>query len=75
MNKNFFDVPTQVRFFEMSEEVDDSRYSPGIAYKNEVICACCGAIFEVETIEEWAREAGVPPFFVKVWYDFGNMID
>ena len=44
----FFETPTQVKFW----DVDGGHYTAGIAYKNEIICGCCGGIFEIEEIIE-----------------------
>lgn len=41
----FFDVPTQVDFID--EENSSHR---GIGYKDEIICLCCGGIFETNEV-------------------------
>lgn len=43
-----FDKPTQVKFREIGEE---EYIEYGIAYREEVICACCGGIFELNEVE------------------------
>lgn len=43
--KKFFEEPTQVAFVDTTDFNEEIRY--GIAYKNEIICGCCGAIFEI----------------------------
>lgn len=40
----FFESPTQVKFW----DADGGHYTAGIAYKNEIICGCCGGVFEIE---------------------------
>ena len=45
--KRYYDVPTQVRFF-MNE---DEGYCGGIAYHDEIICGCCGGVFEINDIK------------------------
>lgn len=50
----WFDVPTQVAWFE------DNHYCAGIAYGDEVICACCGGVTSIEEIIEFAP-TGVAP--------------
>ena len=49
MKYNYFDVPTQVRFWE-------GRYIDGIAYRDEIICGCCGGIFSISNIYESAPD-------------------
>ena len=43
--KKFFEEPTQVAFVDTTDLSEEIRY--GIAYKNEIICGCCGAIFDL----------------------------
>ena len=49
---NYFEVPTQVKFWEYFDE----RYFGGIAYRNEIICGCCGTIFSISKIYEFAPD-------------------
>lgn len=42
----FFERPTQVKFW------DDGRWIGGIGYRDEIICGCCGGIFEVNELLE-----------------------
>jgi hypothetical protein len=42
----YFDVPAQVIF-----EEDEKNQERGIAYKDEIICLCCGGIFEVNEVK------------------------
>ena len=50
----YFPTPKQVVFFdnEGTEDMDNPQYIPGIAYRDEIICGCCGGIFPIE--EVWA---------------------
>ena len=50
--KNFYEVPTQVKFIENADVVDDPRWIGGIAYQDYVICGECGGIIELEDIAE-----------------------
>ena len=50
-----FNEPTMVKFYE--SECED--WSGGIAYGDEIICACCGATLEIAEILIDAEEAGV----------------
>lgn len=44
--KLYYDTPTQVKFW----DEDDEHYLGGIAYHTEIICGCCGGIFEIVDI-------------------------
>ena len=46
--KRHYETPTQVRWFDSV----NNRWIGGIAYKNEVICGCCGGVFELDSFEE-----------------------
>ena len=50
--KKFYEVPTQVKFIESADVVDDPRWIGGIAYQDYVICGECGGIIELEDIAE-----------------------
>ena len=54
MSKLSFDKPTQVVFLDLEQE-----WQVGIAYGDEIICGCCGGIFEVDEIMELAIENGM----------------
>ena len=47
-NMPTFDIPTQVMFWDFFENC----YTYGIAYKDEIICGCCGGVFEISGIVE-----------------------
>ena len=50
-NKKFrYDKPTQVKFIDF--DAYGVFYHGGIAYGTEIICACCGRVFEIADI--WA---------------------
>ena len=57
MRKNYFDTPTQVRYY------DDGAYAVGIAFGEVVICACCGGVTFLEEICEHADEDGVQAIY------------
>lgn len=66
--QTWFDVPTQVAWF------DEDYYRAGIAYQDEIICACCGGISSIDEIIEFAP-AGVTPIVVyENWADFTDEI-
>lgn len=75
MSDLYFDIPTQVRFFCPTEE-DKPAWENGIAYRNEVICGCCGAIFTFEDIFNDARDYGIPEEqAVQIWEMWVNFSD
>lgn len=45
---NYFTKPVQVRFLDDSEE----GWFGGIAYRGEIICGCCGGVFEIDDLNE-----------------------
>ena len=53
MKYDYFEVPTQVKFWEYFDE----HYFNGIAYRDEIICGCCGSIFSISKIYEFAPDA------------------
>lgn len=49
-NRKFrYDRPTQVKFLDMGVE-DGVFWQGGIAYGAEIICGCCGCVFEIADI-------------------------
>lgn len=46
---NYFEAPTQVKFW-------DEHYIGGIAYRDEIICGCCGGIFRISDVYEVAPD-------------------
>lgn len=49
MKYNYFETPTQVKFW-------DGCYIGGIAYRDEIICGCCGGIFKISDVYEVAPD-------------------
>ena len=47
MEKMYFDEPKQVVFADPDNE---GEWLVGIAYKDEIICACCGGVFKIEDV-------------------------
>lgn len=67
----FFEVPTQVKFYEAAEE----DYIGGIAYRNEIICGCCGSVFEISDVIAKAEEDGIEEPIIKLpWIDIQSEI-
>ena len=50
--KKFYEVPTQVKFIENADIVDDPHWIGGIAYQDYVICGECGGIVDLEDIAD-----------------------
>lgn len=67
--KDFFNKPTQVKFWDGEEK----QYVGGIAYQDEIICGCCGSIFEILDIYDNAQDDGMTAI---IEYDYwGNISD
>ena len=56
MCKTYFDRPTQVVFADPDNPGD---WLVGIAYRDEIICGCCGGVFNIDDVIEMATEDGV----------------
>ena len=56
MEKSYFERATQVVFADPDHA---GEWLCGIAYRDEIICACCGGTFEIDDIIELAHEDGV----------------
>ena len=69
MKYNYFEVPTRVKFW-------DGRYIGGIAYRDEIICGCCGGIFRISDIYEVAPDTlkEDPIVIYDNWVDISNEI-
>ena len=67
---DYFEVPTQVKFW----DVDGDHYIGGIAYRNEIICGCCGGIFDITEIYELAPDTLKEDLVVYDWVDISNEI-
>lgn len=50
--KKFYEVPTQVKFIENADIVDDPHWIGGIAYQDYVICGECGGIIDLEDLAD-----------------------
>lgn len=40
----YFEQPTQIKFYDENREA----YIGGIAYKDEIICGCCGGVTKID---------------------------
>lgn len=52
-----FEIPRQVKFLD-----DEGKECGGIGYKDEIICGCCGSIYEVGEVE-------IVEVYNKYWVD------
>ncbi len=68
---NYFDEPTQVMFADPDNE---GEWLVGIAYKDEIICACCGGVFEIADILEAVSEGEQAIYPYKDWADISDGI-
>ena len=66
--KNFYTEATQVVF---ADPDNPGEWLAGIAYKDEVICACCGGAFKICDIIESTEKSGVrnPIYEYRYWTD------
>ena len=72
MNENrYFDTPTQVCFW----DYDGNHWLAGIAWNQNIICSCCGGVFEIDEIYEYAPAGLVHPIIpFDTWIDLTNEI-
>ena len=72
----YFLQPTQVMYFDYREE-DEPRTLTGIAFRQEIICGCCGGIIDIDELVEAGKREGhnkvVFPY--NTWEDISEAID
>ena len=56
MEKSYFDRPAQVVF---ADPDNPGEWLVGIAYRDQLICACCGGTFDIDEVIELAHEDDV----------------
>ena len=66
--KSYFDEPKQVVF---ADPDNCGEWLTGIAYKDEIICACCGGVFEIEDVLDMANVEGIN----NPIHEYGEWID
>ena len=54
----YYGTPCQVRFVDCGDP-NNITTSYGIAYKDEIICGCCGAVLSIDELIKDAEKAGV----------------
>lgn len=71
--KTYYERPTQVMFY----EADPNTWSWGIAYRDDIICTCCGAVLHITEIiddfNDYAEENGAK--ISKPIYEYGCWCD
>ena len=72
--KTYYDVPTQVVFYDGG--YDSPNFCAGIAYKDEIICACCGGVMKISEVIADAEEDGIKTAIYDYvdWYDMREAI-
>ena len=56
MEKSYFNNPTQVIF---ADPENPGEWLCGIAYRDVIICSCCGGVFDIDEVIEMVRKDGV----------------
>ena len=79
--KTYYNEPTMVKCLDttwelLGEETEEDRpHLYGIAYRNELICGCCGSILEIEELIEGAEELGIDLEWTELyWIDIIDAI-
>lgn len=70
----YYDMPTQVKFFNFNGEYP--YWIGGIAFRDVIICGCCGATFGISELYDRAEEIrlGKDPIKNLDWVDINNKI-
>lgn len=66
---NYFEAPTQVKFW-------DGCYIGGIAYRDKIICGCCGGPLKISDVYEFAPDTleEDPIVVIDSWVDISQDI-
>ena len=67
----YFTSPKQVLFVDPDEP---EMLLSGIAYQDQIICGCCGGIFEIADIYRYAPEGVQPIKVFSSWVDLNEAI-
>ena len=69
---DYFGVPTQGKFWDYMGE----HYLGGIAYRDGIICGCCGVVIGISDIYEFAPDTleEDPIIIPDRWVDFSREI-
>ena len=73
MEKTYFEKPTQIVF---ADPDNPGEWLSGIAYREVIICGCCGGVFEIADVLESAGLDGVKNAIYEYsrWDDLANEI-
>lgn len=71
--KTYFEEPTQVNFYWDDDSGEDGDYIGGIAIGDQIICGCCGGVFDVTEVIESAP-VGITPIIPLPWIDISETI-
>ena len=71
--RNYFERPKQVVF---ADPDNPGQWLVGIAFRDEIICSCCGGVFEIADVCQMAEEDGVktPIYIYEDWTDITDEI-
>ena len=72
----YFLKPAQVMYFDYREE-DEPRVLTGIAFRQEIICGCCGGVIDIDKLVEAGKREGHNKviFPYNTWEDISEAID
>ena len=75
-NSIYFLQPTQVMYFDYREE-DEPRLLTGIAFRQKIICGCCGGVIYINKLVEAGEREGHKKviFPYNDWCDISEAID
>ncbi len=63
--KKFYERPTQVMFADIDHP---GQWLAGIAYGKDIICGCCGGVFEIDEVIEFSDNP-TPIYEYEEWTD------
>lgn len=63
MMHDFYNTPVQVVFADIESTKDNINWCGGIAFRDEVICGCCGGVFEIADLLSITDEIECDPIF------------
>ena len=68
----YYGTPCQVRFVDCGDP-NNITMCGGIAYHDEIICGCCGAVLSIQDIIDDAAEYGI--HFDDAVVEYGDWVD
>lgn len=70
----YFGTPKQVKFW----DINGNHYIGGIAFCGEIICGCCGGVFDLdefyEDFDTTEHPEGIEPIIPMDWVDISTEI-